>query len=662
MPYLDILLPLPLDGTFTYRAPEPVGVGCRVVVTFGRTKKYVGLVCASHDAAPKGVKVKDIEEVIDHQPVVLPSQLALWTWMADYYLCALGDVMKAALPAGLKEPPRQHRHTADTEKTADPIAVRPLSEAQQRALDEIHAAFTAKDVCLLHGVTSSGKTEVYTHLMEETLQRGRQVLFLLPEIVLTAQLVERLQRVFGPRLGVYHSRYADTVRERLWQKQLSQEPYDIIVGVRSSIFLPFQRLGLVIVDEEHETSYKQEDPAPRYHARNVALVLARQAGAKTLLGTATPALETYRNAETGKYALVHLTERYRQIALPEIVVVDMNDQRRRKRLLGIFSEPLLTAMRDALAGGEQIILFQNRRGFSPVMMCRTCGWTPRCQKCDVSLTLHKTLLQLTCHYCGQTYQIPPQCPQCGETDMRGVGYGTERIETQLHDLLPEARVARMDLDTTRSRTAYEQILHDFAEGRTNVLVGTQMVTKGLDFERVSVVGILGADTMLNAPDFRAYERAFQMMSQVAGRAGRHGHRGKVFLQTRSADLPVVRQTVQGDYLSLYADQCEERAAFLYPPFAHLVYVYLKHRDATTIDHLATDLVALLRRVFGPRILGPDTPPVGRIKMLYIRKIVIKLEAGASLAEMRRRLREIQSYILAQAAYKSAQMYYDVDPY
>lgn len=662
MPYLDILLPLPLDGTFTYRAPEPVGVGCRVVVTFGRTKKYVGLVCASHDAAPEGVRVKDIDEVIDHQPVILPSQLTLWTWMADYYLCALGDVMKAALPAGLKEPPRQHRHTADTEKTADPIAVRTLSEAQQRALDEIHAAFTAKDVCLLHGVTSSGKTEVYTHLMEETLQRGRQVLFLLPEIVLTAQLVERLQRVFGPRLGVYHSRYADTVRERLWQKQLSQEPYDIIVGVRSSIFLPFQRLGLVIVDEEHETSYKQEDPAPRYHARNVALVLARQAGAKTLLGTATPALETYRNAETGKYTLVHLTERYRQIALPEIVVVDMNDQRRRKRLLGIFSEPLLTAMRDALAGGEQIILFQNRRGFSPVMMCRTCGWTPRCQKCDVSLTLHKTLLQLTCHYCGQTYQIPPQCPQCGETDMRGVGYGTERIETQLHDLLPEARVARMDLDTTRSRTAYEQILHDFAEGRTNVLVGTQMVTKGLDFERVSIVGILGADTMLNAPDFRAYERAFQMMSQVAGRAGRHGHRGKVFLQTRSADLPVVRQTVQGDYLSLYADQCEERQAFLYPPFAHLVYVYLKHRDATTIDHLATDLVALLRRVFGPRILGPDTPPVGRIKMLYIRKIVIKLEAGASLAEMRRRLREIQSYILAQAAYKSAQMYYDVDPY
>lgn len=662
MPYLDILLPLPLDGTFTYRAPEAVGVGCRVVVTFGRTKKYVGLVCNSHDAAPAGVKVKDIDEVIDHQPVVLPSQLALWTWMADYYLCALGDVMKAALPAGLKEPPRQHRHTAEETAEADPIAVRPLSEAQQRALDEIHAAFTAKDVCLLHGVTSSGKTEVYTHLMEETLRRGRQVLFLLPEIVLTAQLVERLQRVFGPRLGVYHSRYADTVRERLWQKQLSQEPYDIIVGVRSSIFLPFQRLGLVIVDEEHETSYKQEDPAPRYHARNVALVLARQAGAKTLLGTATPALETYRNAETGKYALVHLTERYRQIALPEIVVVDMNDQRRRKRLLGIFSEPLLIAMRDALAGGEQIILFQNRRGFSPVMMCRTCGWTPRCQKCDVSLTLHKTLLQLTCHYCGQTYQIPPQCPQCGETDMRGVGYGTERIETQLHDLLPEARVARMDLDTTRSRTAYEQILHDFAEGRTNVLVGTQMVTKGLDFERVSVVGILGADTMLNAPDFRAYERAFQMMSQVAGRAGRHGHRGKVFLQTRSADLPVVAQTVRGDYLSLYADQCEERAAFLYPPFAHLVYVYLKHRDAATIDHLATDLVALLRRVFGPRILGPDTPPVGRIKLLYIRKIVIKLEAGASLAEMRRRLREIQSYILAQAAYKSAQMYYDVDPY
>lgn len=536
-----------------------------------------------------------------------------------------------------------------------------LSPAQQQAYDEIQTAFQTHDICLLHGVTSSGKTEIYIRLIQEQLEKGNQVLYMLPEIVLTAQLVERLRRVFGSRLGVYHSKYPDAERVEVWQKQLSAEPYDIIVGVRSSVFLPFQRLGLVIVDEEHETSFKQQEPAPRYHARNVALVLAKKTGAKTLLGTATPSLESYYNAQMGRYGLVTLSERYGQVLLPQIQVVDIRQQRHRKEMKGAFSLPLLQAMQQALERREQIILFQNRRGYAPQIECQTCGWNPRCTRCDVTLTLHKSGRQLVCHYCGATYPLPQHCPNCESQDIRSVGYGTERIEDEIQHIFPQARVARMDLDTTRSRAAYERLLSDFQHGRTDILVGTQMVTKGLDFERVSLVGILNADTMLNMPDFRSYERAFQMLSQVAGRAGRRQRQGLVLLQTKSPELSVVHQVVNNDFSSLYRDQLEERQTFHYPPFTRLVNIVVKHRDSAVADRLARDLAALLRQVFGERILGPDTPAVSRIQLFYIRHLVLKVEATANMAEARRRLRQIQAHLLSQPQYKSAQVYYDVDP-
>ncbi len=447
----------------------------------------------------------------------------------------------------------------------------------------------------------------------------------------------------------------------MWQKQLGEHPYDIIVGVRSSVFLPFQRLGLVIVDEEHETSFKQQDPAPRYHGRNVALVLAQKSGAKTLLGTATPSLETYYNAQTGKYGLVTLSERFGQVKLPHIEVVNIKEERRKKNMRGPFSPQLLHAMREALNHREQVILFQNRRGYAPQLECHTCGWTPRCTNCDVTLTHHKGTNRMTCHYCGAIYPIPPKCPNCESDELYSIGYGTERIEDDIQQLFPDAHIARMDLDTTRSRQAYERIIADFQHGRTDILVGTQMVTKGLDFEHVSVVGILNADTMLNMPDFRSYERSFQMMSQVAGRAGRRSAQGRVILQTKSPDLSVVTQVVTNDYPSLYQEQMSEREAFNYPPFSRLVYIYLKHRDARVVDGLSREMAALLRRVFGHRVLGPDTPPVGRVQLLYIRKLILKIEIAASMKDARARLRQIQQYLLALPQYKSAQIYYDVDP-
>lgn len=758
MKFADVILPLPLPGTFTYALPESfadkVQVGCRLLVPFGKKKTYSGIVALLHDNKPTDYEAKDALELLDEQPVLLPNQLRLWRWIADYYLCTLGEVYKAALPGGMKEDDKHQFHAKTvtcvrlTEEYMDEarlnalfeemkraqrqqelllkyldiskasaaitfknpallveverqtlleqanatpalllalrdrgvleqyekpvgrlavgdipedLLVRPLSEAQQRAFDGIHAQFLQHNVCLLHGVTSSGKTEIYIHLIRQQLQQKRQVLYLLPEIVLTTQLVERLKRVFGDRLGVYHSKYPDAERVEIWQKQLSDQPYEIIVGVRSSVFLPFQNLGLVIVDEEHETSFKQQDPAPRYHARNVALVLASYYKAKTLLGSATPSLESYYNVERNKYGLVSLTERYQQVLLPEIEVVDMKEQLRKKMTNGPFSSRLLVEMRRAMEQHEQVILFQNRRGFAPTVECHVCGWVPKCQHCDVSLTYHKRLDQLTCHYCGCTYQLPQVCPQCESTELRHQGYGTERVEDLVKSIFPEARVARMDLDTTRSRQAYEQILSDFQHGRTDVLVGTQMVTKGLDFDRVSVVGILNADTMLNQPDFRSYEHAFQMMTQVAGRAGRRQQRGRVILQTKNPTLPLVSQVVHADYEKMYAEQSEERRLFRYPPFCRIVNVYMKHRDEHVLNALAADMAKLMRQVFAQRVMGPDTPPVGRVQMMFIRKIVLKVELQANMDEARQRLRQIQQYLQAQSNYKSAIVYYDVDP-
>ncbi len=570
-------------------------------------------------------------------------------------------VLNQLIEKGILEQYTHEIGRLEREATTDTIPLKTLNAHQQKAFERINQCFEEKTICLLHGVTSSGKTEIYIHLIQQALKEGKQVLYLLPEIALTTQITERLKRVFGARLGVYHSKFPDAERVEIWQKQLSAEPYDILLGVRSSVFLPFRQLGLIIVDEEHENSYKQQDPAPRYHARNAALVMASMQGAKVLLGTATPSIESYYNALTGKYGLVALTQRHQAIRLPEIQVVDIAELRHKKRMTGPFSPTLLGHIRTALEQGEQVILFQNRRGFAPMVECKTCGWVPRCKNCDVSLTYHHGLHQLTCHYCGYTYQIPSKCPACESEEIRHRGFGTERIEESIQQIFPDARVSRMDLDTTRTRQAYERIIHDFQHHRTDILIGTQMVSKGLDFEHVSVVGILDADTMMNFPDFRSHERAFQLMAQVAGRAGRKHKQGLVVLQTRSKEAPVIHQVVTNDYQSLYDDQLAERLLFRYPPYYRLVYIYLKHRQADLVDTLAHEMAEHLRLVFGDRILGPDAPPVARVQTFYIRKFMLKMETSASLPKVRQQLSLIRERMLTDARFRSCVIYFDVDP-
>ena len=747
--FADVILPVPLDGTFTYSIPQQlegqVQVGVRTLVPFGRNKTYVGIISNIHQQAPEGYQVKDILQVLDVSPILLESQLRLWQWIADYYMSPIGEVYKAALPAGLKaedgyrpktetyvrlmpqfrseqalhiaidmlqRAPKQQAAFIDflalsgwdkdepQELTRDELLnqghtlptvsalikrglletyeqevgrlnnggephldkIPPLSVPQQEAYNQILFSFMkGKNVTLLHGVTSSGKTEIYIHLIRQAIERKQQVLYLLPEIALTVQMMDRLQRVFGNHLGIYHSKYSDAERVEIWQKQLSRNPYDVILGARSAVFLPFQRLGLVIIDEEHETSYKQQDPAPRYHARSVAIMLAQMLGAKTLLGTATPCAESYHNSQTGKYSLVELKQRYQGIELPEIQVVNIADLQHRKMMSGPFSPLLLAKTREALERGEQVILFQNRRGYAPMLECKQCGWVPHCQHCDVSLTLHRHLNQLTCHYCGYTYQVPAECPNCGCTELRTRGYGTEKIEADVKDIFPEARIARMDLDTTRSRQAYERIISDFSAGRTNLLIGTQMISKGLDFDKVSVVGILNADTMLNYPDFRAHEHAFMMMSQVSGRAGRKGRRGLVILQTRNPQQPIVQQVVHHDFPSHYKSLMAERQQFHYPPYNRLIYVFLKHRSDAVAETASLEMGSRLRRWFGARVLGPDKPTVAKVKSLAIRKLVLKLEPGLNMADVRKYLTLAQQQLLQDKRYASLQIYYDVDP-
>ena len=543
-----------------------------------------------------------------------------------------------------------------------PEKIKPLNEAQTEAYNHILVQMMGYPVTLLHGVTSSGKTEIYIHLIQKAINEHKQVLYLLPEIALTVQITERLKAVFGNRLGIYHSKYSDAERVEIWKKQLSSNPYDVILGARSAVFLPFHRLGLVIIDEEHEQSFKQQDPAPRYHARSAAIVLAQMyAGAKTLLGTATPSMESYYNAKQGKYGLVELSRRYKDIQLPSIEVVDMKDLYRRKMVSGPFSPRLLSAVRGALERGEQAILFQNRRGFAPMIECRQCGWVPKCPNCDISLTYHKSMNYLSCHYCGYTMKVPEVCPCCESKDIRGRGYGTEKIEDEIRSIFPEARIARMDLDTTHTRNAYERLINDFSTGKNNLLIGTQMVTKGLDFGKVSVVGILNADSMLNCPDFRAYEQAFMMMSQVSGRAGRKGKRGEVILQTKTPDLPVIQYVVHNDYPTFFKELLDERREFHYPPFYHLVYVYLKHRDENIVNTAGVELGSRLRDIFGARVLGPDKPAVARVKTLSIRKIVLKLENGIDYPRVRQYLRGALEAMMKDKRYGALQVYYDVDP-
>ena len=751
-------MPLPLEGTFTYSVPQDledkIKVGMRVVVPCGQKKTYTALCVEVTDKKPDiGVKnIKCIYSVLDDMPMLLPQQLKLWQWMADYYMCPLGDIYKAALPAGLKAEdgyrPKTETYVGLTEKFHDEMALnialdmvsryekqqkalagylelshwaemsgtaipddikeitqtelcnvthcttptvkslvkrgileiyqkevgrlntdgeftpqnaKLLNEAQQEAYNQVLMQFMKKNVVLLHGVTSSGKTEIYIHLILKALQDHKQVLFLLPEIALTVQIMERLQRVFGSRLGIYHSKYSDAERVEIWKKQVSACPYDIIIGARSAALLPFKNLGLVIIDEEHETSYKQQDPAPRYHARSAAIMLASMYGAKTLLGSATPCMETYTNAKNGKFGYVRLDKRYKDIALPKIEVVDVKDMTRRKMMKGPFSPRLLEAIQESLDNNKQVILFQNRRGFVPIVECQDCGWIPKCEHCDVSLTMHKNINLLTCHYCGYTYAIPKVCPKCGGIHLRGRGFGTEKIEDQIMELFPEAKVARMDLDTTRTKNAYARIIEDFAYGKTNVLIGTQMITKGLDFDRVQLVGILDADSMLNYPDFRAYEQSYMMLQQVSGRAGRKGKQGLVILQTKSADLPVIEQVAANDSKTFYEDLDEERRLFNYPPYTRLIYVYLKHQHDNMVESAALMLGSILRGWFGERILGPDKPAVARVKSMCIRKIMIKLENGIDQKKVREYLRMAQKQILQDKQYAALQIFYDVDP-
>lgn len=538
----------------------------------------------------------------------------------------------------------------------------PLSDVQQRAYGEIRDSFTSKDVVLLHGVTSSGKTEIYIHLIEETLKLGRQVLFLLPEIALTTQITNRLRRVFGNQLGVYHSKFTDNERVEIWKNLLEDKSYKVILGVRSSVFLPFKNLGLVIVDEEHENTYKQFDPAPRYHARNAAIVLAKMSEAKVLLGSATPSLESYECARSGKFGLVELMTRYEGIELPDVMVADVKEARRKKEMVrGVFSPMLIEQVRKALDRKEQVILFQNRRGFSPFMMCRTCGCVPRCQNCDISLTYHKSTHQLVCHYCGYTMNVPTLCPACETPELEPRGFGTEKIEEEIAEIFPGVRVVRLDLDVAKSRKNYEKIIHDFEEGAIDILVGTQIISKGLDFERVRVVGILDADSLLNYPDFRAFERAYQMMAQVSGRAGRKNNRGIVVIQTSEPDHPVIRQVRNNDYTSMFNVQMNDRAAFKYPPYYRLIYIYIKGKEYAPVNSAANYLATLMRQSFGDRVYGPDKPVVARIQNLYILKVMLKVELKASVEKAKAMLRELTNLTLAHPAHKSVYIQVDVDP-
>lgn len=818
MIFVDVILPLPLSDTYTYGVPsefeDKVQIGYRVIVQFGSKKIYTGIVKRVHSDKPENIKVKDILEVLDDSPIVLNNQLKLWEWIAQYYLCTVGDVYKAALPAGIKpesetvvvanedfdkddELTKREKEVVDAirekgnikatllgkelgiknilpllatlmaknavsvkeelkqmykEKTeiriklsdkldrnkanivllslknapkqqelirfmlespymketkADDISrnelisksgctsqtikalvdkglleqneieigrlsengewadnegnINELNDEQSKAYQKIIEQFKDKNTVLLHGVTSSGKTEVYIHLIKKYIEEGKQVLYLLPEIALTTQITGRLKRVFGDALGVYHSKFPDADRVEIYKKLLSDYPYKVILGVRSSIFLPFTNLGLVIIDEEHEQSYKQQEPAPRYNARNAGIMLAGMFNAKTLLGTATPSLETYSNALNGKYGMVEMMHRFKSVKMPEIKVVDIKRLRHQKRMKGLFSQEMINAIHDALQNGEQIILFQNRRGYAPIVQCKACGWVARCEHCDVSLTYHKGTKQMTCHYCGHTYSIPELCPNCMEPTLTNHGAGTEKIEDDIKMMFPDARIARLDLDTARTRQSYEKIIDGFSNHETDILIGTQMVSKGLDFDNVGVVGILDADTMLNYPDFRSYERAFHMIAQVAGRAGRKNKQGLVILQTRSADSDIIHQVVNYDYKSMYETQMEERKLFRYPPYYRLIYIYLKHKDNARLDSLSQMTASVLSNIFKDRVLGPDKPPVARIQSLYIRKIVLKIENNASLHKIREILVKTQEWIMSRQDANGLTIYYDVDP-
>lgn len=817
---IQVILPLPIRETFTYNVPDDVsdtvGIGTRVLVQFGRKKYYTAVVAGLDQTPPAAYEVKEVMAVLDPQPALRYPQLKFWDWIADYYLCSVGEVMKAAIPSGLKlesesivtlnpdfdsedgvrltdrqaeivaalqhsgkdslvgiektlglknvaphvnallamgvvrmderiveryrpktvtmvrllcdpgdaervesmfemtsRSPKQQAvllaymdlsgfakkgaETLPVERDAllrtsgvTPAVLKAVAEkgileiykekvnrfassgesrlrevvlspSQKMAAKEIRDSFKDHAIVLLHGVTGSGKTEIYCDIIKDVLAQGSQVLYLVPEISLTTQLTDRLKKVFGDCLLVYHSKFSDSERVDIWNRLLHSNEPMVVLGVRSSVFLPFARLGLVVVDEEHEASYKQYDPAPRYNARDAATVLASMHGAKTLFGSATPSVETYWKGQNGKYGLVTLTERFEGASLPDVEIVDMRLMRKQKSVKGIISTPLRKATRDALDGGWQAIMFQNRRGFAPVVVCRTCGWSPKCGNCDVSMVYHKGSQLLRCHYCGYTQTLPALCPACGENTLEKYGYGTERIAEEVQEEFPDRKVSRMDLDTTRNKLSYQELIEEFAEHKTDILVGTQMISKGLDFEKVKVVGVLNADTLLNFPDFRSNERAFNMLEQVAGRAGRRQEEGKVIIQTSKPEERVLEHVKKHDYATYYKEELEDRHKFNYPPFTKIINIYVRNKDAATCDSAAVMLTLELRKIFGNRVLGPERPFVARVNTWYIQQIMLKVETAASMKKVKALLHQVYERIAPTPQIKSSQIHYDVDP-
>jgi primosomal protein N' (replication factor Y) len=820
--FIDVILPLALPKLYSYRVPmewnDYIKTGQRVVVQFGKQKVYTSLVRNIRSSPPDGYEAKYILSILDEDPVVSPQQFLLWDWMSSYYMCSLGEIMNAALPAALKlqsetriilnpdwktdvsklsdkeyllfealqikqvlslseatqivnqktvfnliktliekgavlieetlnekykpkivsyvrlsskaqdaswmkeifdqlekKSPKQldllmayfHFDSKELEKGAVPKTLllkkagasaallqalvkkevfefydktvdrlknesgnlkekSLLNPAQQIAFDQINETFTSKDVTLLHGVTSSGKTEIYIHLIEETIKQGKQVLYLLPEIALTTQIVGRLRNYFGNKVSVYHSRFNDNERAEVWfnllkpslQKERSTK---IILGARSSLFLPFDNLGLIIVDEEHDSSYKQFDPSPRYNARDSAIYLAKLHKAKTLLGSATPSIESYFNSKQDKYGFVELSKRFGDMQLPEIILADVKEETRKKIIKSHFTTVLLDHTRQALEQGEQVILFQNRRGFAPFIECGACSWVPYCSNCDVSLTYHKQSNQLHCHYCGNRKGVPAQCGACGSVSMQMKGFGTEKIEEELAIFFPKARIARMDLDSTRAKNAYQQIISDFEDRKIDILVGTQMVTKGLDFDNVSTVGILNADSMINYPDFRAFERSYQQMAQVSGRAGRKHKRGKVIVQTTNPNYSVIQHVINNDYIGMYTYELTERRNFNYPPFVRFIELTLKHRDLNILNEASVIFANELRKIFGARVLGPEFPLIAKIKNLFLKTILLKIEKEASVTTAKKKIEEVLVLLKSNANLKGLYFHIDVDP-
>lgn len=673
MRLVDVILPLAIRDCYTYSVPDSLSIpvpGTRVIVPL-MNKEVRGLVLREHTEPVDpafAFKIRPILSISETAPVVSAEQLALWQWMSTYYMCTLGEVMNAAIPSGVDQrllnPPKRSRnvikpYTGPIEPAHD------LSPAQQKSADEIETFWqNGKEIVLLHGVTSGGKTDIYIHLIEKQLSSAKNVLYLVPEIALTTQLTSRLQRIFGDRLIVYHSRLTDAEREAKYKQIINHQSQItnnfVVLGPRSSVFLPIPNIGLIIVDEEHDPSYKQVEPNPRYHARSAAIVLAKSHKAKVLLGTATPSIESYYLAQKGVYGLVSLTERFGGAELPEISLIDLRRQYERKEMYGHFSDPMVDKIRQCLADHKQVILFQNRRGYAPQLQCMSCGQPPRCVQCDVPMTMHMSTKEMRCHYCGYKTMVPAVCPTCGG-ELKAIGFGTERIEDEIQTLFPEAKVLRMDLDSTRNKSAYQDIINAFANHECDILVGTQMVTKGLHFDDVRLVAVLNADPLFNQPDFRAYERAFQMLEQVAGRAGRKGTKGEVLIQTFDPSNAVLKMTQEHDYEALFNQQLAERELFRYPPFYRMIRITMRDHSSTKIHAAATQLQSYLKQIFGSRVSAVIIPSVERVQAYYIRELTLRIEQGANMAEAKRRLKESIDYILSISSYKNCKIITDVDP-